>query len=117
MQQVPGFKPRKCGMSVSRLELTQARGGCSGKAEGQGNCGPPGGSRPCGKPGRRRASKNGQTSAITENLAAPCGNSLVPIFLFHPAHAHSLLHTLLSCILFRGAVGAFPASSDVLPMK
>ena len=51
MQQVPGFKPRKCGMSVSRLELTQARGGCSGKAEGQGNCGPPGGSRPCGSPG------------------------------------------------------------------
>ena len=51
MQQVPGFKPRKGGMSVSRLELTQARGGCSGKAEGQGNCGPPGGSRPCGSPG------------------------------------------------------------------
>ncbi len=44
MQQVPGFKPRKCGMSVSRLELTQARGGCSGKAETQlqsGNTGTP----------------------------------------------------------------------------
>lgn len=44
MQQVPGFKPRKCEMSVSRLELTQARGGCSGKAETQlqsGNTGTP----------------------------------------------------------------------------
>ena len=57
MQQVPGFKPRKCGMSVSRLELTQARGGCSGKAEGQGNCGPPGGTSPGRGPGGGAARK------------------------------------------------------------
>lgn len=51
MQQVPGFKPRKGGMSVSRLELPKAQGCCSGQTEGQGNCGPPGGGRPCGSPG------------------------------------------------------------------
>lgn len=37
MQQVPGFRPRKGGISVSR------------QTEGQGDCGPPG--RPCGSPG------------------------------------------------------------------
>ena len=51
MQQVPGFKPRKGGMSVSRLELTEARGDHSGNAEWQGDCGPPDGSSPCGSPG------------------------------------------------------------------
>lgn len=50
MQQVPGFKPRKVGMSVSRLEMSRAQGG-EGQAEGQGDCGPPGGGSPCGSPG------------------------------------------------------------------
>lgn len=50
MQQVPGFKPRKAGMSVSRLEMPRAQGG-GGQAEGQGDCGPPGGDSPCGNAG------------------------------------------------------------------
>ena len=45
MQQVPGFKPRKAGISVSRLEMTKAHGCCGGQTEGQGDCGPPGGGR------------------------------------------------------------------------
>lgn len=50
MQQVPGFKPRKAGMSVSRLEMPRAQGG-GGQAEGPGDCGPPGGGSPCGNAG------------------------------------------------------------------
>ena len=50
MQQVPGFKPRKGGMSVSRLEMPRAQGS-GGKAEGQGDCGLPGGGSPCGSVG------------------------------------------------------------------
>lgn len=50
MQQVPGFKPRKAGMSVSRLETPRAQGG-GGQAEVQGDCGPPGGDSPCGSVG------------------------------------------------------------------
>lgn len=48
MQQVPGFRPRKAGISVSRLELPKAQGCGSGQTEGQGDCGPPG--MPCGSP-------------------------------------------------------------------
>lgn len=52
MQLVPGFKPRRSGMSVSRLETPNAQGGCGGGAGGQGgDCGPPGECRPCGSPG------------------------------------------------------------------
>ncbi len=51
MQQVPGFKPRKCGMSVGRPGLPEARGYWGGQTEGQGGCGPPGGGSPCGSPG------------------------------------------------------------------
>lgn len=51
MQQVPGFKPRKGGISVSRLGLPKVQGRCNGQTEGQGDCGPPDGSRPCGNPG------------------------------------------------------------------
>ncbi len=51
MQQVPGFKPRKAGMSVSRLEMTKAHGCCGGQTEGQGDCEPPGGGSPCGSVG------------------------------------------------------------------
>ena len=43
MQQVPGFKPRKGGMSVSRLEMPRAQGS-GGQAEGQGGS-------PCGSVG------------------------------------------------------------------
>lgn len=50
MQQVPGFKPRKAGMSVSRLELPRAQGG-GGQAEGKEDCGPPGGGSPCASVG------------------------------------------------------------------
>lgn len=49
MQQVPGFKPRRGGMSVSRLEMPRAQGG--GQAEGQGDCRPSGGGGPCGSVG------------------------------------------------------------------
>ncbi len=48
MQQVPGFRPRKGGISVSRLEMPKTSCG-GGQTEGQGDCGPPG--RPCGSPG------------------------------------------------------------------
>ena len=51
MQQVPGFRPRKGGISVSRLELPKVQGCGSGQTEGQGDCGPPDGSSPCGSPG------------------------------------------------------------------
>ena len=51
MQLVPGFKPRKGGMSVSRLDLPKGQGFVNGQTEGQGDCGPPDGSRPCGSPG------------------------------------------------------------------
>ncbi|MCM1304213.1 MAG: hypothetical protein NC306_08880 [Butyrivibrio sp.] len=50
MQMVPGFRPRRGGVSVSRLETPRAQGG-GGQAEGQGDCGPPGGGSPCGTPG------------------------------------------------------------------
>lgn len=45
MQQVPGFKPRRSGISVSRLDPHKLQGfPISGQAEGQeGDCGPPGG--------------------------------------------------------------------------
>lgn len=49
MQQVPGFKPRKGGMSVSRLDMSRSQGG--GQAEAQGDCGPPDGGSPCGSVG------------------------------------------------------------------
>lgn len=51
MQLVPGFKPRKDGISVSRLDLPKVQGCVSGQTEGQGDCGPPDGGRPCGSPG------------------------------------------------------------------
>ena len=41
MQQVPGFRPRKGGISVSRLKLPKVQGCGSGQTEGQGDCGPP----------------------------------------------------------------------------
>ena len=47
MQQIPGFRPRKGGISISRLEMPKTQG--SRQTEGQGDCGPPG--RPCGSPG------------------------------------------------------------------
>lgn len=45
MQQVPGFKPRRSGVSISRLDTQKLQGGpASRQAEGQkGDCGPPGG--------------------------------------------------------------------------
>lgn len=42
MQRVPGFKPRKGGISVSRLELPKVQECGSGQTGGQGDCGPPG---------------------------------------------------------------------------
>lgn len=39
MQQVPGFRPRKSGISVCRLDMPMAH---AGQAGGQGDCGPPG---------------------------------------------------------------------------
>lgn len=50
MQQVPGFRPRRNGISVSRLELPRMQGCCGGQAERQGDCGPPGEGRPCESP-------------------------------------------------------------------
>lgn len=45
MQQVPGFKPRRSGISVSRLDTQKLQGGPANRqAEGQkGDCGTPGG--------------------------------------------------------------------------
>ncbi len=51
MQQVPGFRPRKGGISVSRLELMKVRECGNRQTKGQGACGPPDGSRACGSPG------------------------------------------------------------------
>ena len=50
MQQVPGFRPRKGGISVSRLKLPKVQGCGSGQTEGQGDCGPPDGNSPCESP-------------------------------------------------------------------
>lgn len=41
MQQIPGFRPRKGGLSVSRLKISRTQN-CSGQAGGQGGFGPPG---------------------------------------------------------------------------
>ncbi len=49
MQQVPGFRPRKSGISVSRLGTPGTQECCGGQTEGKGDCGPPG--RPCESPG------------------------------------------------------------------
>ncbi len=51
MQQVPGFRPRKIGISVSRLEQPKVQGGENGQTKGLGDCGPPDGNRKCEKTG------------------------------------------------------------------
>lgn len=38
MQQVPGFRPRKSGISVSRLEMLRTQGCYNGQSERQGDC-------------------------------------------------------------------------------
>lgn len=49
MQQVPGFRTRRSGISVSRLELPRTQGGGGSQTEGQGDFGSPG--RSCESPG------------------------------------------------------------------
>lgn len=51
MQQVPGFGPRKDGISVSRLELQKGQGYCGRQTEGKGGCGPPDKNSFCGSDG------------------------------------------------------------------